>query len=468
MLVFCHGVLVNEDPHGANNEFHSVPFRSVPVGFPPASGAPTKTEICKKAQPKKPGVATMPKRGRKRKKTRTHVVEAEATAAASSLTSSEEKKVPKSLVIKRGKTAPELGDLIQDVRKLMMPYTAVNFHEDPNNRKLTLQQYCTNLALPMGISHILQFSQNEERCNLRIARMPAGPVLYFRIKQFSLCRNIQNLQKRPVAWTSGLSSHPPVVVTNNFGDAAPHVKLLRITFQNMFPQINVSTVTLKDCRRVVLFNLVEETTNKEGETIQLVEVRHYAVKATPVGVNRKVRRIIQAKRLPNLHKCQDIAEYLTNQTYSDAPSDSEVEEDPAFTVSLPDQYVGKGNHSKQTSALKLKELGPRLSMQLFKVEKGLDGHTCLYHALYQKTPQEAAELQARKEKERQLKIQRKAVQEANVERKRKLQETKRQAKVQLRQEKEQQAASVLQSDQKIHGLSSDGDDSSSSESEQEE
>jgi len=52
----------------------------------------------------------------------------------------------------------------------------------------------------------------------------------------------------------------------------------------MFPTINIKTVHLHDCRRVVLFHL-----NKDG----VVEMRHYAIRANPVGVSRPVKRIIQ-------------------------------------------------------------------------------------------------------------------------------------------------------------------------------
>ena len=59
----------------------------------------------------------------------------------------------------------------------------------------------------------------------------------------------------------------------------------------MFPTINVKTVKLSDCRRVVLFHFNKE----EG----VVEMRHYAVRATPVGISRSVKKIIQLK-VPNL------------------------------------------------------------------------------------------------------------------------------------------------------------------------
>jgi len=437
------------------------------------------------------------KGGRRKKKKQKSQHALPNDAAQSALTTKrEELKVPKSLVIRRGKTASEVAELVDNLRHVMLPYTALKFEEDPKNRKLTLNQYATHLALPMGITHILSFSQNQERLNLRLARLPEGPTLSFRVHRFSLNRQIKALQKRPVSDSPSLHANPPIVVTNNFGSAgtsggesntnvAPHIKLLRITFQNLFPAINVSTVKLSDCRRVVLFNLLHEEVEDEEVVVernndwddtnnndndddddgapkkaedqkrknpnsktsnpktvqkkikQIVEMRHYAIKATPVGVHRRVRRLVQAK-LPNLHKCQDISDYLSGAIIqSDAPSDSEAEDDPNHIVQLPDHYVGKGNAKDRKSALKLVELGPRLSMELIKVEKGLGSGDVLYHALVQKSPQEAAALKARKEQERLEKEQRKAQQEANVERKRKALEEKRETKRKRKEEREQ-------------------------------
>jgi ribosome biogenesis protein SSF1/2 len=327
-----------------------------------------------------------------------------------------------------------VADLVQDMRKIMMPYTAANFKEDANYRKLTLHKYCQHVCLPLGISHIMAFSQNQEKLALRIAKTPQGPTLTFRVHRFSLAKHVQHLQKRPMN-TNTLVDHSPIVVTNNFGDqsAPPQVKLMRITFQNMFPAINVASVQLKDCRRVVLFHLVDE-----GEE-QRVEVRHYAIKATPVGMNRKVRRLIQAK-LPNLNKVQDIADYITGtanaSTNVDAASDSEPEDSNAV-VELAQNYAGRGNKSHQKSALKLVELGPRLSLELLKVEQGMGEGNVMFHAHMTKTPEEVKEMQGKKERESQLKIQRRTVQDQNVERKRKATEEKRDTKKKRRGEREQ-------------------------------
>lgn len=329
----------------------------------------------------------------------------------------------------------------------MLPYTALNFKEDAKSRKATLSHYAKELALPMGISHMLVFSQNQERLHLRLAKTPAGPTLNFRVHRFSLGKNVRAVQRRPYT-SEAAYQHPPVVVTNNFGDAktAPlQVKLMRITFQNMFPAINVATVKLADCRRVVLFHLIEDDQGK-----QIVQIRHYAIKATPVGVNRKVRRLIQTK-IPNLSKLDDIADYITGTTQDGhaAPaatsgnvSDSEPEDETSHVV-LSQGYSGRGNKKNTKSALKLVELGPRLALELIKVERGLGGGDVMYHAHLTKTAEEVQELKEKHETQLALKQKRREEQEKNVERKRKAKEEKLEHKRQRRTEKEEAAMEEL-------------------------
>lgn len=393
----------------------------------------------------------MPRRGGKRKKSRTHVVENEN--AQSALASADALKVPRSLVIRRGKVESEVHDLVTDIRRLMSPFTALHFKEDAKNRKQTLSRYAKELTTPMGVTHILALSQatspddNVARLNMKLARTPSGPTMCFRVHQFSLSKQVRAIQRRPYNPSDRATfAHPPVVVTNNFGDSssAPHIKLMRITFQNMFPAINVATVRLADCRRVVLFNLVRNNeTGDEGNIAEEVEVRHYAVKATPVGINRKIRRLVQTK-IPNLGRLDDISDYITGETVAGEPapaavsgnvSDSEPEDETSHVV-LPQKYAGRGNAKAQKSALKLVELGPRLRLHLTKVERGLDGGDIMYHAHVHKTPEEVKAMKERIQKDVNLKQSRKDQQQANVDRKRKAKDEKLDRKKQRRKERE--------------------------------
>lgn len=427
----------------------------------------------------------MPKRGRKRKKTRTHVVQNEAIASA--LNTKNEEKIPRSLVVRRGKVESEVVELVSDLRKLMSPHTALNFKEDTKNSKLnkSLSHYAKELTGSLGITHILSLSQNQSKLAMRLARTPIGPTLTFKIQQFSLAKHVRQVQRRPVdinSASSKITTHPPIVVTNNFGDAtaAPHVKLMRITFQNMFPAINVATVKLSDCRRVVLFNFIRrgddssKNTAGQSEEDEEVEIRHYAIKATPVGVNRKIRRIIQAK-IPNLSKLEDISDYITGTTASGAPaaaatggamSDSEAEDETSHVV-LPQKYAGRGNAKSQKSALKLVELGPRLRLKLSKVERGLASGDVMYHAYVEKDAKEVKAQRDKVAREESLKKRRREEQEENVRRKKAAKEEKRDAKKRRRQEREQAAMEELrgaaaandsdQSEDSDNGSDSDND-----------
>ena len=423
----------------------------------------------------------MPKRGRKRKKTRTHnpALDAENSTTATSADGTTTK-IPKSLVIRRGKCETIVGDLVHDIRKIMMPYTALNFKEDATYRKLTLSKYCQHVCLPLGVSHILAITQNESRLSLKIAKLPQGPTLTFRIHRFSLMKHVQKLQRRPMNVNSlSITSNPPIVVTNNFGDvnSPPQIKLMRITFQNMFPAINVASVQLKECRRVVLFHLLESESGDSDDgsaeqpsskKTQRIEVRHYAIRATPVGINRKVRRLIQTK-IPNLHKVQDIADYISGTTANNDPgSDSEPEDGHNSVVELAQNYTGRGNTKNNKSALKLVELGPRLCLELIKVEQGLGGEGTnshvMYHAHVTKSKEEIEQIETKKQKEEQLKQQRKKQQELNVERKRKIKEEKRLAKKARKEAKEQAELDELRQNNNnaAHTMDDDDDDDSDS------
>ncbi len=76
---------------------------------------------------------------------------------------------------------------------------------------------------------------------MRIARVPRGPTLSFQVKTYSLAKDIAAMQKAPKS--PGLEFHvAPLLVLNNFGDSN-EMKLMSTVFQNMFPPINIQTVS---------------------------------------------------------------------------------------------------------------------------------------------------------------------------------------------------------------------------------
>eukprot|EP00598_Pedospumella_elongata_P005268 CAMPEP_0184980784 /NCGR_PEP_ID=MMETSP1098-20130426/10674_1 /TAXON_ID=89044 /ORGANISM="Spumella elongata, Strain CCAP 955/1" /LENGTH=419 /DNA_ID=CAMNT_0027504265 /DNA_START=86 /DNA_END=1345 /DNA_ORIENTATION=+ len=364
----------------------------------------------------------MPKKGGKRTKSRTHESGPPPGVNLPSGTSgAEERDVPRSIVAKANKVSPIVGELVRDIRKLMGPYTATNLREKSYNR---MKDYSA-VAGQLGITHLVVVSQTQQNVIMRLGRFPDGPTLHFRINAYSLSRQVRATQRRPYDSPAAFMT-PPLVVLNNFSQSVEsHTKLMRVTFQHMFPTINIKTVKLSECRRVVLFHLMEDGN---------VEMRHYAVRANPVGVSKSVKRIIEAK-LPDLGSLEDISEYIEGTAgMSGFASDSEAE-DEGSRVTLPDRFIGKGNAKSQQSAMKLTELGPRLTLEIFKVEQGVNEGDVLYHKFVHKTPAEAAKIKAKIEKSKRLKEDRKATQEANVKRKREAEAEKRQAKIDRKRRK---------------------------------
>ena len=82
-------------------------------------------------------------------------------------------------------------------------------------------------------------------------------------------------------------------------------------------------------------------------------------------------------------------------------SESEGEMDgPHNQVVLPQEVRGRGNVKATQSAIRLKEAGPRLRLQLVKIEEGLGEGAVLHHNYVTKTPQEQSSLKAALERKR--------------------------------------------------------------------
>ena len=164
-------------------------------------------------------------------------------------------------------------------------------------------------------------------------RLPHGPTLTYKIKEYALSSDISAVQSRPSTTQSMEFMHPPLVVLSNF--SAPsgaseashrHVKLAGVMFQNLFPTLDVNSVQLRDCRRVVLTNFEP---GSDGGTI---EWRHYSITMRERGLSSGVRRLTEPNAaMPDLSKLNDISELLEGGA-GDASSDSEGEGETTVTM----------------------------------------------------------------------------------------------------------------------------------------
>ncbi|EGD73585.1 hypothetical protein PTSG_05295 [Salpingoeca rosetta] len=325
----------------------------------------------------------------------------------------EDEKAPKTLVINRTPLGINGHHLMLDVRRIMEPYTTSKLRAKRNN---VLKDY-VSVAGMLGITHFMLFSRTETGLNLRMARVPRGPTLTFRVMRYSLIKDVVTSQPKskgvPVFFDK-----PPLLVLNNFNKPRKEIRLMAKLLQNMFPAIKVEKVALSALRRVALFYFNEET--------EEIELRHYEISVKPVGLSRGIKAVLRTKAL-DLSQYDDISSFVLEHA-DGYESDAEAAMGTSKVV-LPQTVKGAGNKASQKSAIKLVEIGPRLNLKLIKIEEGLCEGKVLHHSIVHKTPAEEKEIERRRQKRMTEKARRRQQQERNVERKKKEREENRQRSI---------------------------------------
>ncbi|XP_065917105.1 suppressor of SWI4 1 homolog [Dysidea avara] len=315
--------------------------------------------------------------------------------------------IPHTIVMQRGKVGRFVNSLVLDLRKVMEPFTAQKLKILKNN---VLRDFI-HVAGPYGVTHFLLLSRSEISANLRICRLPRGPTITFRILSFSLCRDVVSSLRHAMT-TPQLFTHPPLLVLNNFNTEVSSMKLMVTVLQNMFPSINVQKIKLSTIKRCVLFQYDEETNS--------VYFRHYAIKLLPVGTSHGVKKLLR-RSVPDLSKFEDISEFITKGNLSESEGEDMTEDH----VTLPQNLPGVGNIRRQQSAIKLTELGPRMALQLIKVEDGVCDGEVLHHEFITKSRKEIRETRKRHLQRRKLRERRRKEQERNVKQKQREKEDNR-------------------------------------------
>jgi ribosome biogenesis protein SSF1/2 len=159
------------------------------------------------------------------------------------------KLAPHSMVIHRGQVESDTKQLIQDMRRVMQPFTAAELKATKKN---SLKDFVA-IAGPLHVSHLLIFTQTELGDNMKIIRVPRGPSLHFKLLEYSLSNDVLNVSKKRHTHQKQYL-HQPLLILNGFGGGPQkpteengksdfHLKLLATTLQNMFPTINITKVS---------------------------------------------------------------------------------------------------------------------------------------------------------------------------------------------------------------------------------
>ncbi|XP_068393138.1 suppressor of SWI4 1 homolog isoform X1 [Eschrichtius robustus] len=330
-------------------------------------------------------------RHQKRARAQAHLRNLEAYAAQ-----------PHSFVFARGRTGRSVRQLSLDLRRVMEPLTATRLQI----RKKNSLKDCVAVAGPLGVTHFLILSKTETSVYFKLMRLPGGPTLTFRINKYTLVRDVVSSLRRHRMHEQQFA-HPPLLVLNSFGPHGMHVKLMATMFQNLFPSINVHKVNLNTIKRCLLINYNPDS--------QELDFRHYSIRVVPVGASRGMKKLLQEK-FPNMSRLQDVSELLATGA---GLSESEAEPDGEHNITeLPQAVAGRGNMRAQQSAVRLTEIGPRMTLQLIKIQEGVGEGNVLFHSFVHKTEEELQAVLAAKEEKLRLKAQRQDQQAQNVQRKR--------------------------------------------------
>lgn len=279
------------------------------------------------------------------------------------------KEAPHSFVIKRGQIGIDLNRLMQDIRCVLEPYTAKSLHV---MRRNSVRDF-VSVASIFNVQNMLILTNTEKSAYLKFCKLPRGPTLTYKILDYTLRKDVAAAQKKPVS-SPDLYLREPLVIMKSFNEKVEgdeehqfdQNELQTVMWQGLFPSIDVRHLKLLKMKRCVLLRLNTDTGN--------IDFRHYAIRVRPVGVSKPIRRLVTRKKIPDLGKLTCIDEMLDDGGMSSGASDGE--EDQLDTTRHVD--TSNDDFSTSKSAIRLVELGPRMTIKLHKIQDGLLGGNRLY------------------------------------------------------------------------------------------
>jgi len=307
-------------------------------------------------------------------------------------------------------------------------------------------------------------TNTEKNSYLKLAKMPSGPTLTFKIDKYSLSGDVAEIMKNKRPLNKSFH-HVPLIILNGFNtnklskDYVEPVKVSSTMFQSIFPPLNLNELDIKLAKKVILMNL-----NTENET-PIFEMRHYDVDVERKATKKTISNILNNKKT-DFSGYNNISEYILNQTgytdVSDNEGDNEVklisEREKTAKIENLNKKKSKNNSSlnlkedqngdndeekvnatklkkisnfetkkiseESSNTIKLNEIGPRLNLDLIKIEEGFFKGNIAFHKIVKKSKKEILE-KAKILKEKRLeKKKRREEQEKNVQKKEQLRVSK--------------------------------------------
>lgn len=270
--------------------------------------------------------------------------------------------MPRSFVFSRGTVAKPLLDIVANMRQVVAPFT---YNKLKARRSNVLKDFISVSGM-LGVTHFVVFTSPGEGSYMRIMKVPHGPTLTFRIREYSTVADLAAelaLAAPPVS----AFAQPPLCILSGFASAAvlrdnpalaKALALTSTTLKAMLPEIDVTATSRGTIKRCVLFAV---------DASGCVLFRHYAIRPLEAHVDAGLFSVLRRRRL-DMADLESIGDVLAN--------------------------------TETVDRVALTEIGPRLSLQLVKVEAGISDGMVLYHAFNRRTDAEVALNESRSKKAR--------------------------------------------------------------------
>ena len=303
------------------------------------------------------------------------------------------------------------------MRLVMYPYTLINLKESKKNN---IKDFLSLVDI-YGLSHMMMFTNTEKNSYLHLAKMPKGPTVTFAIKKYSLASDIfNNVEKDKIPLIKNYGNIPLLIMSgfnnNNIPEEyADPIKIVSMLFQSFFPPVNLGEVQIKKFKRVVLINLKLDSQNEKPE----IEFRHYDIELQKYSVKKTISNLINnLGKTKDLSNFNNISDYILKHSGYSSCSDNEEE--------AKCEIIDEKNNKNEKTTIKLKEIGPRMNLSIFKIQEGFFKGNVVYHSLIKKTRKEIYEILQEKKKKEKVKKERQKIQDENIIKKQEKQEQNKQ------------------------------------------
>lgn len=274
-----------------------------------------------------------------------------------------------------------LQKLIKELRSAFYPYCAINLKE---KRKNSLKDFLSIVDV-YGLSHMLAVTNSEKNSYLKIAKMPSGPTITYKINKYCFSSDINKdaASKKPL---SKIFNQIPVVILNNFntnleffGNEEP-LKICSTMFQSLFPPLNFNEIDTNKLKRAFLVNLNID----EGKPV--FQMRLFDIDVIKASSKKTIANILNSK-ITDFSKFDNIADYVLKHSGYTDNSDNEGE-DNNINLNLKE---ANNENGKKFNKIKLTEVGPRIDLSLVKIEEGFFKGNIAYHEFVKKSKKEIFE-----------------------------------------------------------------------------